>query len=534
MSAPTGDTELSEFGYTNKLKRTLGGFSTFAAGISYISVLTGTFQLSYFGLSHGGPAYWWSWPMVFLGQLLVALSFAELASRYPIAGSVYNWAKKLGGQHVGWLAGWMMLVASVVSIAATALAYQNTLPQIWSGFQVVGDGSTPAEHAVNGILLATALIVFTTLVNAFGVKLMARINSIGVFIELAAAVLLIVALAAVAVHSPSVVLQTNDSGADNPAGYLGAFLVAGIASSYVMYGFDTAASLGEESVDPHRNAPRAILRALLASFLLGGLIILFGLMAARDLSAPALLNGGLQFVLNDSLGPVVGRLFLLSIFVAITVCVLAVHTAAIRIAFAMARDNALPAGSKLARVSPRFQTPVVPAVVIGALALALLLVNINQPQIFTAVTSLAIILIYISYLLVTVPMLVARLRGTWSSAEQRGRFSLGRFGLPINILAVLWGLAMTTNLAWPRRAVYNADPPYHWYLQYSSLLFIGLAGAGGFAYYWFVQRRKIGVLSEHASAADTAEAGTGAESSAETGSSSESAPREHATSTPVS
>ncbi|MEU5853622.1 APC family permease [Saccharopolyspora shandongensis] len=502
MSAPNYDAELNEFGYTNKLKRSLGGFSTFAAGISYISVLTGTFQLSYFGLSFGGPAYWWSWPIVFVGQLLVALSFAELASRYPIAGSIYNWAKKLGGQHVGWLAGWMMLLASIVSISATALAYQNTLPQIWSGFQFVGDGSTSTEQAVNGIMLALVLILFTTMVNAFGVKLMARINSAGVFIELVAAVLLIVALALVVVNPPTVVFDTNGTESAFGGNYLSAFLVAGIASSYVMYGFDTAASLGEESIDPHRNAPKAILRALIASFILGGLIILLGLMATKDFSAPQLAESGLQFVLNDALGPLVGRLFLLSIFVAITVCVLAVHTAAIRIAFAMARDNALPAGSLLARVSPRFQTPIVPAVVIGVLAVALLVVNVGQPQIFTAVTSLAIILIYISYLLVTVPMLVARLRGKWSvprdEAKRQGRFSLGKLGLPINVLAVLWGVGMTINLAWPRREVYNAEPPYHWYLQYSSVLFVGVAAVGGFAYYWFVQRHKVGVLSDHA------------------------------------
>lgn len=498
MSAAHDDAGLNAFGYTNKLKRSLGGFHTFAAGISYISVLTGTFQLSYFGLSFGGPAYWWSWPIVFLGQLFVALSFAELASRYPIAGSVYNWAKTLGGPHIGWLAGWMMLLASIVSIAATALAYQNTLPQIWSGFQFVGDGTSATDAAVNAVVLALALILFTTLVNAFGVKLMARINSAGVILELVAAVLLILALVLAATNGPDVVLETNGTEAGFSTGYLGAFLVAGIASSYVMYGFDTAASLGEESVDPHRNAPKAILRALIASGLLGGLIILFGLMAARDLSSPELSSSGLQFVLNDSLGPVVGRLFLLAIFVAITVCVLAVHTASIRIAFAMARDNALPAGSKLAKVSPRFQTPVVPAVLIGGLAIVLLLVNIGQPQIFTAVTSLAIILVYISYLLVTVPMLVARLRGKWSPAKESGRFSLGRFGLPINILAVLWGGAMTVNLAWPRREVYNAEPPYQWYLQYSAVVFIGIAAVGGFAYYWFVQRRKIGVLAEHA------------------------------------
>jgi amino acid transporter len=224
------------------------------------------------------------------------------------------------------------------------------------------------------------------------------------------------------------------------------------------------------------------------------------MMATRDFSAPELAESGLQFVLGDALGPLVGRLFLLAIFVAITVCVLAVHTAAIRIAFAMARDNSLPGGSALARVSPRFQTPVVPAVVVGIIAIAILVVNINQPQIFSAVTSLAIILIYVSYLLVTVPMLVARLRGKWSSAKREGRFSMGRFGLPVNILAVLWGLGMTVNLAWPRQEVYNATPPFHWYLQWSAVLFTAIVAAGGFAYYWFVQRHRVGVLAEHAAA----------------------------------
>lgn len=495
---PTDDAELNEFGYTNKLKRTLGSFHTFAAGISYISVLTGTFQMSYFGISSGGPAYWWSWPLVFLGQLFVALSFAELASHYPIAGSIYNWAKRLGGEHVAWLAGWMMLLASIVSIAATALAYETTLPQIWSAFQIIGDGSGSADKAANGVVLASALIIFTTLVNAFGVKLMARINSAGVAVELIAAVVLIGVLAVSTTRGPEVVLDTHGTEHSSPYGYLGAFLVAAIASSYVMYGFDTAASLGEESIDPHRNAPKAILRALIASFVLGGLIIILSLMAARNLDAPELSTDGLQFVLTDTLGPLVGRLFLFVVFVAITVCVLAVHTAAIRIAFAMARDNALPGGSKLARVSPRFQTPVVPAVVIGVLAVALLVLNIGQPQIFSTVTSLAIILIYVSYLLVTIPMLVARLRGKWSSQRQPGRFSMGKFGLPVNILAVLWGAGMTVNLAWPRQEVYNATPPFHWYLQWSSVLFVGIAAVGGFAYYWFVQRKQVGVLADHA------------------------------------
>ncbi|RZQ63061.1 APC family permease [Amycolatopsis suaedae] len=488
------DDGLAGFGYKQELERTLGNFHTFAAGISYISILTGTFQLFYFGFSLGGPAYWWSWPMVFVGQLMVALSFAELAAHYPVAGSIYNWSKRLGNPHVAWLAGWMMLTASIVTIASVALAYQITLPKISDFFQFV-------EHpAVNAVILGTALIVFTTAVNAWGVKLMARINSAGVFIELIAAVLLIVLLAVNIVRGPQVVLETQDTGAGHSTGYLGAFLVAALASTYVMYGFDTASSLGEESHDPRRNAPRAILRALIASFVLGGLILLFALMAVGDINNPEIATGGLQFIVLDALGTTVGTVFLWTVVIAVTVCNLAVQSAAIRMMFAMARDNNLPAGKRLAKVDPKHKTPVIPALVTGVLAVVILVVNINQPQIFTVITSIGIIMIYLAYLLVTVPMLVKRLRGQWPPPKQPGQkyFSLGKFGLPVNIIGVLWGGAMVVNLAWPRREVYNATEPYHWYLEWGAVLFVGAVAVIGFGYYWFIQRHKTGTLADHA------------------------------------
>ncbi len=490
------DDALGVLGYKPELKRTLGNFHTFAAGISYISILTGTFQLFYFGVAFGGPAYWWSWPMVFAGQLMVALCFCELAARLPVAGSIYNWAKTMGGPHVGWLGGWMMMTATMVTLSAVALAYQITLPQIDDWFQFVGDGSGKNDAAANAVLLGGVLILFSTLVNAFGVKLMARINSAGVFIELIAAVALIIFLAAHITRGPSTVLtDTNGLGTGETLGYFGAFLTASLASAYVMYGFDTASSLGEESHDPSRNAPRAILRALIASFIIGGFILLFALMAVPNLHAEELSTGGLQYVVLETLGDTIGEIFLWCVVVAISVCVLAVQAAGIRLMFAMARDNNLPAGTHLARVSPRFQTPVIPSVVIGVVAFVILVVNINQPQIFSVITSIAIIMIYVAYLLVTTPMLIQRLRGNWHPAE--GKFSLGKFGLPINIVAVLWGVAMSINLAWPRAEVYNATGPQHWYLRWGAFLFVGIVAGGGFAYYWFVQRHRTGVLDEH-------------------------------------
>ncbi len=499
----TSDAEdVDEFGYRPSLVRSLGSFHTFAAGISYISILTGTFQLFYLGIGTGGAAYWWSWPMVFLGQLMVALCFCELAARFPVAGSIYNWSKRLGSPHVAWLAGWTMLTASIVSLAAVALALQATLPEIWSGFQFIPETTTNAS-ALNGVILAAALILFTTLINAFGTELMARINSTGVFVELIAACALIVLLAINIVRGPQVVLDTSHALTEGRSfGYLGAFLAASLASLYVMYGFDTASSLAEESHDPRRNAPKAILRSLFFSFLLGGLILLFAIMSAPDLTDPAIGQlGGLQTLVLQVLGGGVGTVILIAVAVAVVVCDLAVQAAAIRLSFAMARDNNLPAGSKLCTISPRFGTPVVSSVTIGVIAVALLLVTFS-PQIYTVVTSIAIIMIYVAYLLVTVPMLIQRLRGRWTPRE--GAFSLGRWGIPVNILAVVWGAVMAVNLAWPRREIYNATEPFHWYLQYGGILLPGIILGVGFAYYWFVQRHKTGVVAEHARVAQGA------------------------------
>ncbi|KMJ49912.1 amino acid permease [Rhodococcus sp. 05-2254-5] len=490
---------MDDFGYKESLDRSLGKFASFAAGVSYISILTGTFQLFYFGFGTAGPAYLWSWPAVFVGQLCVALCFMELAAKYPVAGSVYNWAKLLGRRIVGWSAGWLMLTASIVTLAAVALALQLNLPRIWSGFQIIGDGSGATDFAANAVLLGAILIAITTTINALGVRLMAMINSAGVFIELIAAVLIAILLAANITRGPEVFFSTNGYGAGESGGYLGAFLVASLASGYVMYGFDTASSLGEETVEPRRTAPKAIFRAILASFVIGGAILVFAVMAAPDLNDPSLgsPDGSLQSIVESVMWGPLGTVFLICIVIAVFVCSLAVHTAAIRLTFAMARDNALPFGESLAKVNPKTQTPVVPAVTIGVLAIVILVVNIGQPQIFTVLTSIAIIMIYLAYLMVTGPLLVKRIKGEWPPEDLKpgGYFTMGKFGLPVNIAAVVWGAGMALNLAWPREAVYGTP----WYNTFGAFVYIGGILGVGLLWYALKGRKHIGTLKSHAS-----------------------------------
>ncbi len=498
IKEPHADSGMEEFGYKESLDRSIGKFASFAAGVSYISILTGTFQLFYFGFGTAGPAYLWSWPLVFVGQMAVALCFMELAAKYPVAGSVYNWSKKLGSKIVGWTSGWLMLTASIVTLSAVALAYQLNLPRLWSGFQFIGDGSGTYDFATNAVILGTILIVFTTVVNALGVRLMALINSSGVFIELIAAVLIAFILAINVERGPQVFFSTNGYGAGESGGFLGAFLIASLASGYVMYGFDTASSLGEETVEPRRTAPKAIARAILASFVIGGGILAFAVMAAPNLDDPEVgsSSGGLQYIVQQVMGGPLSTIFLICIVIAVTVCALAVHTAAIRLTFAMARDNALPFGEKLARVHPKTQTPIVPAVVIGLIAAIILVINIGQPKIFTVLTSIAIIMIYMAYLMVTGPLLKRRLRGEWPPADLKegGYFTMGRWGLLVNIVAVVWGVAMAVNLAWPRAAVYG-EP---WYNTWGAFVYIGVILGLGLLWYAVKGRNHIGCLESHA------------------------------------
>jgi urea carboxylase system permease len=496
-TAPT-DSGMEHFGYRQSLDRGIGKFGSFAAGVSYISILTGTFQLFYFGFGIAGPAYLWSWPMVLIGQLAVALCFMELAAKYPVAGSVYNWSKQLGSRIVGWSAGWLMLTASVVTLSAVVLALQLNLPRLWSGFQIIGNGQGAYDFATNAVILGTALIIFTTVVNAIGVRLMARINSAGVFVELIAACLIAIILALHSTRGPAVFFSTNGYGAGSGGGFLGAFLVASLASGYVMYGFDTASSLGEETVEPRRTAPMAILRAILASFVIGGAILVFAILSAPNLHDPQIASssGGLQYIVEQVMWGPLGKLFLICIVVAVTVCSLAVHTAAIRLTFAMARDNALPFGEKLAAVNPDTQTPIVPAVVIGVIAALILVLNIGQPKIFTVLTSIAVIMIYLAYLMVTGPLLMKRLRGDWPPADLAagGYFNMGRWGLVINVVAVLWGAGMALNLAWPREAVYGTP----WYNTWGAFAYTGVILGAGLLWYGIKGRHHIGTLASHA------------------------------------
>lgn len=509
--------DLAEFGYKQELTRTLGSFSTFATGFAFISILTGMFLLFAFAYTVGGPASIWSWIIAAAGQFLFALAFAELATRYPLAGSVYNWTKNVGSTTVSWMAGVSMILALIVSTAAVGLAFQAILPNLSSVFWIYGDGSGELDASINGVILGSVSIILATGISLCGTRIRGLVNNIGVTVELVGVAALIILLAFNVQRGPGVVFETNGTELQYDNGFIGALLACLLVGLTVMWGFDTAGSVGEETVDPRRACPTGILRALLCSGVFGALLFLLAFMSIKDLNDPQIASGGgLSYVIKSAVGDPIGNILLICAAIAVFVAVLANQTGAVNMIFAMSRDNALPGSARLSAVSPRSHTPVVAPILEAVLAICVLLALMFQPQILLVATSVTATLALFGYCLVTGSFAMARIRGRWATPA-KGYFTLGRAGLPISILACVWGAIMIVNLAWPRQLFYNPVEPFHWYLQWGGVLFPGIALLLCFLVYWFVQRKKIGILGAHAADVAAAPGGSGRDDEAGAG-----------------
>jgi urea carboxylase system permease len=483
--AARDEADLAKFGYKQELRRSLGVFSSFAVAFSYISPSTGIFALFYLGLTTVGGVFFWSWPIVAVGQLLVALGWAELSSHYPVAGSVFQWTKFLAGKTYSWFAGWIYMFAGVLTVASVCA----TLPlALIPAFNNMGWNLT-ATHSHQRMIAVITLALITVL-NIFGVRLVALINNTGVMFEILGMVVFAFVLALFHHHqSAGVVFHTGGTNLTT-----GTFLVAMFMSLYVIYGFDTASTLAEETRNPRVEAPKAVLASVIGAFVIGAVFLYACLLAIPNMK-DAIANGfGPAQIIDANFGNAFSTVFLLVVAAAIFVCCLSIETSTIRLCFGMARDDTLPASKALSTVHPRLHTPIGACIAIGLLSAIPMIQYAGVGIIAIAATGM----IYFSYLIGNIALLRARLRG-WPRAK--APFSLGRWGIPTTVLALAWGGGMLVNFAWPRGAPGFTNPTphqiggldFHWHwLNDQPVLwtvFVAVVGVGA-VYYALVQRRK--------------------------------------------
>jgi urea carboxylase system permease len=444
--------DLARFGYKQELRRALGVYSSFAVAFSYISPSTGIFTLFILGIGLAGPFFWWSWPIVVIGQLIIALNFAEVSSHFPVAGSVYQWTKYLANRTYSWFTGWIYLFAGILTVAAVVWTIPQVLIPLLNNLGIGIPNDPDTERNVAWLVLLS-----TTLLSIFGVRLVAIVNNTGVVFEILGMVVFALILVLFYHHqSVSVFTDTSYLGTGNP---VGTFLGAMFMSLFVIYGFDTASTLAEETKNPRREAPRAVIAAVIGAAVIGA-IFLFAVVIAipGDMGKFVTDTGAGKYpfplvtIIEGNFPSWAANLYLFVVFAAIYVCCLAIQTSTIRLAFGMARDGKLPVSRVLNTVHTTLHTPIGACIVVGVLAGLPMLYYAGAATIAIGATGM----IYLSYILGNVAILLARLKG-WP--KEAAPFKLGQWGLILNVLGLVWGVAMEINFLWPRDAAAGAQNP---------------------------------------------------------------------------
>ena len=430
--------DLAELGYTQELRRGMSAFSNFAISFSIISILAGCITSYRIALIAGGPsALTLGWLLVGLMVLAVALAMAEICSRYPTAGGLYFWAGRLAKTNKrqwAWFVGWFNFMGEVAVTAAIGYGCAVT----WMALANLMGWVTDVTLA--GTFLTFVIIILAqALLNTFGVRLVGFLSNVSAWWHVGG-VLIIVAVLWIlpdSHQSPSFTL----TGFHNETGWTFlpyVFLLGLLMAQYTFTGYDASAHVSEETRNASRAAPRGIVMSVLVS-LIGGFILLYSITAAipdgseEGLTALAASETGLPpaQIFLDAMGQDVARVCLFIVCVAQFLCGMASVTANSRMTYAFSRDNALPGSRIWARVNPRTGTPTNSIWLCVVLSIILALPALYSLVAYAAVTSIAVIGLYIAYV---VPVLLRRL----SPDFRPGPWNLGRWSAVIGWIAVVW------------------------------------------------------------------------------------------------
>ncbi len=426
--------ELASYGYVQQLKRSMGGFSSFAISFSLISINTGIFAGFGFGLRQFGPAVIWSWCAVLLGQLCVALVIAELSTRFALSGYGYQWCCRLVNPHFGFFAGWLLLLQFLTGFPGVCHALAGYLHGVLP---------TTLQQALPVPWLTVIVVSSIAVVHLAGIWVASRVNDIGVTAEIIGTVLitgvLLILYGLRRGDGWSVLLETTRYDTGLPAGFAG-FALSLLMGAWCLTGFEAAADLAEETHQPRHTVPWAVLWSLVVSGVAGFLMLAAFLLAIDDVTAVQASDTPLLHILRSRLGDNVAMAALLVVFISIFACGVASMAATTRLIFSLARDNMLPASELLKRVGAHRQSPT------GAIALVwgvavLVALTLQKLELITSISATAG---YLGYACIVWASLRAPQRRQFDTT-----FRLGSWRTPVAVAAFAWTLLVVCALTVP-------------------------------------------------------------------------------------
>jgi amino acid permease (GABA permease) len=471
--------QLHALGYAQELRRRMGGFSNFAVSFTIISILSGCLTLYGYGLNTGGPVVMvWGWVGVGIMTTIVGLGMAEVCSAMPTAGGLYYWSARLAkrqGAAWSWFTGWFNLLGQVAVTAGIDFGFAI----FFTAFLNLTTGlSATRGHTV---LVYAGVLLVHGLLNSLGVRLVAFLSDVSVWWHIIGVLVIVVVLAAVPAHHASASFvfthYVNNTGFHSS---IYVVLIGLLMAQYTFTGYDASAHMSEETRNPSIAGPKGIVNSILVS-LVAGFILIVGVTYAitNDYSSALTSSTGVPPVQIwiDALGRHGGELLLVIVFVAQFYCGMASVTANSRMIYAFSRDGALPASSFWHRINPRTRTPTNSIWFAAVFAFILGVPYLWSPVAYAAVTSIAVIGLYIAYI---IPTLLRRLAG---NRFVPGPWSLGKWSPIIGWVGVLWVVIITVLFVLPEVTPVTKDT-----FNYAPVAVgVVVLYAGG---YWLISARK--------------------------------------------
>jgi amino acid permease (GABA permease) len=469
---------LHELGYAQELRRNMSGFSNFAVSFTIISILSGCLTLYGYGMKTGGPVLIvWGWPFVGIMTLFVGLAMAEVCSSFPTAGGLYYWSAKLAPRNPAawsWFTGWFYFLGQVAVTAGIdfgAAFFLNALLDIQWNFD------TRPWHT---IVLFAAILVLHGVLNSFGVRLVALLNNVSVWWHIIGVLLIVGALAFAPGHHQSASFVfghfVNNTGWTGWGSGFYVVLLGLLLAQYTFTGYDASAHMTEETRSAAVAGPRGIVMSIIVSLVAGWILLIGVTFAIQNYTTEVGATVPPAQVFVDAVGATGGKLLLVVVIVAQLFCGMSSVTANSRMIYAFSRDGALPGSALWHRVNPRTRTPTNGVWLAAAGAFILGLPYLWNSTAYAAVTSIAVIGLYVAYVLPTF------LRLRLGAAFKRGPWHLGRWSRPIGMIAVGWVVIITILFMLPTTS------PVTWQtFNYTVIAVVAVLGFAGI--YWAVSAR---------------------------------------------
>lgn len=436
--------------------------SAFSLAFAFISPIVGVYSIFALGMSAAGPGFWFGFPLVLAAQMLVALVFGMLASRFPLEGSIYQWSRQLIGPRYAWFAGWTYAWTLPIGMATVALGGAQFMAELL--------GLDANGKLVSGTL-SLGLLAAATWGNTHGRHLLKAIVGLCILAEIVGSIGVgILLLTFHRVHSPAILLNSdNYFAAGRFASHLfdTKFAVSIALAGWAFLGFESAGSIAEEVRDPERVIPRAMILSLMSVALVVAFAAFALILAIPD---PTHISPDSDPV-ADTLGLAFGKLgakVMLAVFiVGFFACIVSMQASVSRVLWAFARDDELPMSGWLKRLAGRDRMPVNAILLAGVVAAGMYLTSFTK--IYATLVAFTTVGFYISFAFPVFAAALCVFRRTW----RPGIFDLGYLSTPVILGASLWVAFEILNIAWPR-SLESA-----WYERWAVPLMIVIIAALG-------------------------------------------------------